>query len=198
MFAGHTDGDGSRADLDRERHHLAAVPAVDLLQTFRFSLVLISLALVACTSGDPSAAVLVCTIWYLRSIRVGRLRRASNDVPRTGGAVACAVSSFVQLRRSLGVPRSLLPCGFTPFRRPAMISGGSEIRTWPPGSCVGMKRGRRMDPENSDLSSQVQCARCRRSPRDDADYVSWCALDDGSVCPGCLTMLETETHRETT
>jgi hypothetical protein len=49
-----------------------------------------------------------------------------------------------------------------------------------------------MDPETSHLSHQVKCSRCRREPRNDADYVAWDAHDKGPVCPGCLTMLETE------
>jgi len=52
-----------------------------------------------------------------------------------------------------------------------------------------------LDPHSSNLSSRVTCARCRREPRDDADYVTWHALDEGTVCPGCLTMLEAESHR---
>jgi hypothetical protein len=46
--------------------------------------------------------------------------------------------------------------------------------------------------EGSGLSNHVGCARCRRAPRDDADFVEWEQLDDGEVCPGCLTMLEVE------
>lgn len=49
-----------------------------------------------------------------------------------------------------------------------------------------------MEPDGSSLSNQVKCARCRRAPRDDADFVAWEALDDGVVCPGCLTMLEVD------
>jgi hypothetical protein len=52
-----------------------------------------------------------------------------------------------------------------------------------------------VDPQSSHLSSQVRCSRCRREPRDDSDYVTWQALDEGSVCPGCLTMLETDARR---
>jgi hypothetical protein len=52
-----------------------------------------------------------------------------------------------------------------------------------------------VDPQSSHLSSQVRCSRCRREPRDDADYVTWHALDEGAVCPGCLTMLETDACR---
>ncbi|HST19159.1 MAG TPA: hypothetical protein VLK36_16050 [Gaiellaceae bacterium] len=52
-----------------------------------------------------------------------------------------------------------------------------------------------MDPDSSNLSNQVRCPRCRRPPRDDADYVDWEVLDEGAVCPGCLTMLETEARR---
>jgi hypothetical protein len=60
----------------------------------------------------------------------------------------------------------------------------------------GGRTGRlNVDPQSSNLSSQVRCLRCRREPRDDADYVTWHALAEGSVCPGCLTMLETEARR---
>lgn len=54
-----------------------------------------------------------------------------------------------------------------------------------------------MDEESSKLSKQVRCSRCRRAPRDDADYVGWEPLDEGDVCPGCLTMLEVEARRAT-
>lgn len=56
-------------------------------------------------------------------------------------------------------------------------------------------KGGSVDPESSNLSHQVRCPRCVRAPRDDADYVDWAALDEGAVCPGCLTMLEMEARR---
>ena len=56
-------------------------------------------------------------------------------------------------------------------------------------------KGGAVDPESSNLSNQVRCARCVRAPRDDADYVAWETLDEGAVCPGCLTMLEMEARR---
>jgi len=49
-----------------------------------------------------------------------------------------------------------------------------------------------VDPQSSNLSRHVSCSRCRREPRDDADYVTWHALEGGTVCPGCLTLLETD------
>lgn len=52
-----------------------------------------------------------------------------------------------------------------------------------------------MNPESSNLSNQIRCPRCIRAPRDDADYVDWEALEEGAVCPGCLTMLEMEARR---
>ena len=52
-----------------------------------------------------------------------------------------------------------------------------------------------MDSQSSNLSSQVRCSRCRREPRDDADYVTWEALEEGTVCPGCLTLTEAEAAR---
>jgi hypothetical protein len=57
------------------------------------------------------------------------------------------------------------------------------------------REGRNVDPQSFNLSSQIRCSRCRRKPRDDADYVTWRALNDGAVCPGCLTMIETEARR---
>lgn len=51
------------------------------------------------------------------------------------------------------------------------------------------------EPESSNLSNQVRCRRCIRAPRDDADFVGWATLDEGAVCPGCLTMLELEARR---
>lgn len=52
-----------------------------------------------------------------------------------------------------------------------------------------------MEDEGSRLSKQVTCARCRRAPRDDSDFVEWEKLEDGEVCPGCLTMLEAQASR---
>lgn len=49
-----------------------------------------------------------------------------------------------------------------------------------------------MGPDSSGLSNQVMCARCRRAPRDDADFVAWETIDEGVVCPGCLTILEVD------
>jgi len=47
----------------------------------------------------------------------------------------------------------------------------------------------------SRLSNGAKCTRCQRAPRDDGDFVSWEQLDEGEVCPGCLTMLETQARR---
>jgi len=52
-----------------------------------------------------------------------------------------------------------------------------------------------MDEQGSTLSNQAKCARCRRSPRDDVDFVDWEQIDDAEVCPGCLTMLEVQARR---
>jgi hypothetical protein len=52
-----------------------------------------------------------------------------------------------------------------------------------------------VDPEGPNLSNQERCSRCQRAPRDDEDYLAWEALDEGAVCPGCLTMLEIEARR---
>ena len=51
--------------------------------------------------------------------------------------------------------------------------------------------------QGSNLSRQLRCSRCRRAPGDDADYVTWRALTEGAVCPGCLTLLETDAARTT-
>jgi hypothetical protein len=65
-----------------------------------------------------------------------------------------------------------------------------------PGSGFGKLEGRpNVDPQSSNLARQVRCSRCQREPRDDADYVTWHALEDGTACPGCLTMLEAAEHR---
>jgi hypothetical protein len=66
---------------------------------------------------------------------------------------------------------------------------GSDL-DFPGASSAPVTNGGCVDPEASDLSNQVRCARCRRAPRDDADFVGWEALDQGAVCPGCLTMHE--------
>ena len=55
--------------------------------------------------------------------------------------------------------------------------------------------GGAVEPERSNLSDQVRCPRCVRAPRDDADFVEWEVLDEGAVCPGCLTMLEVKARR---
>ena len=52
-----------------------------------------------------------------------------------------------------------------------------------------------VDPETSNASNPVTCSRCRREPRDDDDQLGWEPLDEGPVCPGCLTMLEVEARR---
>lgn len=81
------------------------------------------------------------------------------------------------------------------FRRPVSVSGGE--RSQPPlrGQRAGAIWEGRVDPGSSNLSNQVTCSRCQRVPRDDADYVVWEALEEGPVCPGCLTMLELEARR---
>ena len=48
-----------------------------------------------------------------------------------------------------------------------------------------------MDPQSLSLSSPVSCSRCRSEFRDDAVYVTWFAVDERTICPGCLTLLET-------
>jgi len=45
------------------------------------------------------------------------------------------------------------------------------------------------DPEEIDLES---CARCARSARDADDRSTWVTIEDEEVCPGCLTLLETD------
>jgi hypothetical protein len=36
------------------------------------------------------------------------------------------------------------------------------------------------------------CARCARSARDSDDRSNWVTIEDEEVCPGCLTLLETD------
>jgi hypothetical protein len=36
------------------------------------------------------------------------------------------------------------------------------------------------------------CSRCARSARDAEDGTAWVTIDDEEVCPGCLTLLETD------
>jgi hypothetical protein len=45
------------------------------------------------------------------------------------------------------------------------------------------------EPEESSLET---CSRCARSARDSDDRTSWVTIDDEEVCPGCLTLLETD------
>ena len=54
-----------------------------------------------------------------------------------------------------------------------------------------------MDPESAKFANEPKCSRCQRPARDDGDYGDWEALDEGVVCPGCLTMLETHARRRT-
>lgn len=53
-----------------------------------------------------------------------------------------------------------------------------------------------MDSDSSDLPGWDVCTRCRREPRDEADYETWHTFDEGAVCAGCLTMLEAAASRE--
>jgi hypothetical protein len=44
-------------------------------------------------------------------------------------------------------------------------------------------------PEENGLET---CARCARSARDAEDRSTWVTIEDEEVCPGCLTLLETD------
>jgi hypothetical protein len=44
-------------------------------------------------------------------------------------------------------------------------------------------------PDETDLET---CSRCARSARDPDDRSTWVTIDDEEVCPGCLTLLETD------
>jgi hypothetical protein len=44
-------------------------------------------------------------------------------------------------------------------------------------------------PEENDVET---CARCARSSRDAEDRSTWVTIEDEEVCPGCLTLLETD------
>jgi hypothetical protein len=52
-----------------------------------------------------------------------------------------------------------------------------------------------MTDPRTDLSKTAACARCRRAPRDEDDLAAWELIEDDFVCPGCLTLLETDAHR---
>lgn len=41
----------------------------------------------------------------------------------------------------------------------------------------------------------MTCARCARCARDADDRATWATIEDESVCPGCLTLMESEAHR---
>jgi hypothetical protein len=41
----------------------------------------------------------------------------------------------------------------------------------------------------------LRCARCTRAPRDADDRTAWVVIDDETVCPGCLTMSDSERLR---
>jgi hypothetical protein len=41
-------------------------------------------------------------------------------------------------------------------------------------------------------ATPLQCARCTRASRDADDELAWVIIDDDTVCPGCLTMSDSE------
>jgi hypothetical protein len=41
----------------------------------------------------------------------------------------------------------------------------------------------------------ARCARCARSPRSVEDRAAWATIDDAEVCPGCLTLADSEQIR---
>jgi hypothetical protein len=41
----------------------------------------------------------------------------------------------------------------------------------------------------------ARCSRCARSPRSAEDRLAWATIDDADVCPGCLTLVDTERIR---
>ena len=43
-----------------------------------------------------------------------------------------------------------------------------------------------------DESTPETCSRCARFVRDADDHTTWVTIDDEEVCPGCLTLLETD------
>ena len=43
----------------------------------------------------------------------------------------------------------------------------------------------------------VTCERCARPPRDPDDRASWAKIDAADVCPGCLTLAESDALRRT-
>ena len=44
-------------------------------------------------------------------------------------------------------------------------------------------------------SELVTCERCARLPRDPDDRASWTTIDAAEVCPGCLTLTESDALR---
>jgi hypothetical protein len=49
--------------------------------------------------------------------------------------------------------------------------------------------------EPSAWAELVTCARCARPPRDPDDRSAWAMVDEGEVCPGCLTLTEVEARK---
>jgi hypothetical protein len=48
-----------------------------------------------------------------------------------------------------------------------------------------------MSPEPGEHDPET-CSRCARSARDADDLTTWVTIEDEEVCPGCLTLLETD------
>jgi hypothetical protein len=53
-----------------------------------------------------------------------------------------------------------------------------------------------MDEAQPDAAAApLRCARCVRTPRDADDRLAWVTIDDHTVCPGCLTLSDSERLR---
>jgi hypothetical protein len=50
-------------------------------------------------------------------------------------------------------------------------------------------------PEADRAAVPIVCARCARTPRDTDDRLTWITIDDEDVCPGCLSLNDTERLR---
>jgi hypothetical protein len=132
-----------------------------------------------------------------RSLRTCRLATRTRAFPPPPLPVAASLlSRGTRLAPHRNESPSRLRCWFTRLPSPCDRQWRGAISTPTGQRAAGDEReGENVDPRGSNLSSQARCSRCRREPHDDTDYVTWHALDEGAVCPGCLMMLETEARR---
>ena len=143
----------------------------------------------------PAAASLATTESYYSAVIEGGANWTSTlTAVLSFGLPSTPYSPRVRSAAELRAVAATLPVRALPPRCDRQWRERSQF----PSPCSGYRRmngGRTVESQSSNLSSQVRCSRCLREPRNDADYVTWSALDEGAVCPGCLTLLETETAR---